>query len=278
MTVFLESFLPLVEDPKIRHFCLDASGVLYNKPQGLIPGVLASIRRIRSLGKSLFLVTNNSMKSAADISLYLSEQKLDWPASHIFSSGLGCSLDSEMFRHLKGKKVYVSGDVSSLSYLDAFDKTCFVSSFDGADCIILLSNPQATIPSKYADLCAYLRLNPHVSVFCCNPDRFVLNQGALLPVMGYWADYISMKIARPVYYFGKPYPAYFSMVSTLLAEGFGITDLTSCCYVDDFIDNLKGCELPFVKVWARDTGLGVFFNSESVQIKNVDYVLSSIAC
>lgn len=258
-------------------FCFDASGVLYNKPEGLIPGVRETIQKIQVLKKEIFVVTNNSMKSSQDISDYLAEHGVVIDAERIISSGLGCCYDVKTRGILEAAgTIYISGDSSSYAYLKDLHVQR-VDDLNHAKAILLMSNFNECKEDDYQELIDYLIKNPTLPVVCCNPDRYILSRGKRFPVMGFWADYVSQKSACEIHFFGKPYPAYFSMMARILSEKFSIHDLSKGCYVDDFVDNLEGCHLNISKILPKESGLAFDLPEDQLNLNSIDLVIRDIA-
>lgn len=267
-------FKEIIKNKKIKHFLLDASGVLYNKPEGLIQGVKESICMIESLNKSFFLVTNNSMLCPSDISKYLNSQNLNFDPEKIISSGLGCFYDKKCREYIVNKNVFISGNTSSYFYAKESKKIC--DNINEAETIIFTSNPLDISEDYYTEICEFIRGKPSVNLICLNPDKYIFQNNDKKSVIGYWANHISKKTNREIYFFGKPYQNYFNMLKEILSKNFNILDMKECCYVDDWIDNLSGCKLNVKKVWAYKSGLGNFFKGNDTQKSSIDYIIDSI--
>ncbi|DBA86404.1 TPA: Phosphoglycolate phosphatase 1A, chloroplastic [Trebouxia sp. C0005] len=102
---------------KVDAFIFDCDGVIW-RGDSLIDGVPETLDLLRSLGKKLVFVTNNSTKSRAG---YLSKFKklgLNVTAEEIYSSSYAAAAYLESIDFPKDKKVYLMGDVGIEEELD----------------------------------------------------------------------------------------------------------------------------------------------------------------
>lgn len=102
---------------KVDAFIFDCDGVIW-RGDSLIDGVPETLDLLRSLGKKLVFVTNNSTKSRAG---YLSKFKklgLNVTAEEIYSSSYAAAAYLESIHFPKDKKVYLMGDVGIEEELD----------------------------------------------------------------------------------------------------------------------------------------------------------------
>lgn len=99
-------------------FIFDCDGVIW-RGDSLIPQVPDVIAYLRSLGKKVFFVTNNSTKSRAGYLKKFTKLGLEAQAEEIFSSSFAAAayLEQTEFKK-KGKKVYVIGEVGIPEELD----------------------------------------------------------------------------------------------------------------------------------------------------------------
>lgn len=102
-------------------FIFDCDGVVW-RGDSLIDGVPETIEYIRSLGKRVFFVTNNSTKSRAGYLQKFKKLGLDAKAEEIFSSSFAAAayLEQTNFK-ATGKKVYVIGEIGIPEELDLID-------------------------------------------------------------------------------------------------------------------------------------------------------------
>lgn len=91
-------------------FIFDCDGVIW-RGDSLIEGVPAVLEKLRTAGKRLFFVTNNSTKSRAGYRSKFTSLGLDVEPEEIFSSSFAAAayLEQTEFRST-GKKVYVIGE------------------------------------------------------------------------------------------------------------------------------------------------------------------------
>ena len=66
------------------------------------------------------------------------------------------------------------------------------------------------------------------------------------------------------------------MVKKILSTQFGITELSTCCYVDDYIRKVKSCPLNIKKIWAKESGLGLFFDATPEDYEKIDGIVNNI--
>lgn len=99
-------------------FMFDCDGVIW-RGDSLIDGVPRVLDRLRSLGKRLFFVTNNSTKSRAGYKSKFTSLGLDVKPEEIFSSSFAAAayLEQSGFKDT-GKKVYVIGEKGICEELD----------------------------------------------------------------------------------------------------------------------------------------------------------------
>lgn len=99
-------------------FIFDCDGVVW-RGDSLIDQVPETIEYLRSIGKKVFFVTNNSTKSRAGYLKKFTKLGLDAQAEEIFSSSFAAAayLEQTNFK-ATGKKVYVIGEVGIPQELD----------------------------------------------------------------------------------------------------------------------------------------------------------------
>lgn len=102
-------------------FIFDCDGVIW-RGDSLIEKVPQTIQYLRSLGKKVFFVTNNSTKSRAGYLKKFINLGLEAQAEEIFSSSFAAAayLEQTNFK-ATGKKVYIIGEVGIPEELDLID-------------------------------------------------------------------------------------------------------------------------------------------------------------
>lgn len=102
-------------------FILDCDGVVW-RGDSLIDQVPDTIAYLRSQGKRVFFVTNNSTKSRAGYLKKFTKLGLDAVAEEIFSSSFAAAayLEQTDFKST-GKKVYIIGEIGIVQELDLID-------------------------------------------------------------------------------------------------------------------------------------------------------------
>eukprot|EP00747_Dinoflagellata_sp_TGD_P179929 gnl/TRDRNA2_/TRDRNA2_31554_c0_seq1.p1 gnl/TRDRNA2_/TRDRNA2_31554_c0~~gnl/TRDRNA2_/TRDRNA2_31554_c0_seq1.p1 ORF type:complete len:325 (-),score=52.07 gnl/TRDRNA2_/TRDRNA2_31554_c0_seq1:248-1222(-) len=106
-------------------FIFDCDGVIW-RGDSVIDGVPAVLDRLRSAGKRIFFVTNNSTKSRKGFKGKFDALKLDVNADEIFSSSFAAAAYLEQTNFgAKGKKVYVIGEKGIGEELDLIGVSWF---------------------------------------------------------------------------------------------------------------------------------------------------------
>mmetsp|Transcript_20508 Transcript_20508/g.29357 ORF Transcript_20508/g.29357 Transcript_20508/m.29357 type:complete len:362 (+) Transcript_20508:95-1180(+) len=104
--------------PDVDVFIFDCDGVIW-RGDSVIDGIPETLDKLRSLGKKMYFVTNNSTKSRKGYKAKFDSLGLDVPAEEIFSSSFAAAayLEQTKFKE-SGKKVYVVGEVGIQEELD----------------------------------------------------------------------------------------------------------------------------------------------------------------
>lgn len=102
---------------KVDCFIFDCDGVIW-RGDSLIEGIPETLDMLRSMGKQLIFVTNNSTKSRAGYLRKFTDLGLSISANEIYSSSYAAAAYLESIRFPKDKKVYVVGEVGILEELD----------------------------------------------------------------------------------------------------------------------------------------------------------------
>jgi phosphoglycolate phosphatase len=110
-----EDLKALIE--KVDCFIFDCDGVVW-RGDSLIEGVSETIDFLRSLGKKLFFVTNNSTKSREGYLGKFTKLGLNISAEEIYSSSYAAAAYLESISFPKDKKVYIIGDVGIQEEMD----------------------------------------------------------------------------------------------------------------------------------------------------------------
>lgn len=117
--------VPRLIDPRselldgVDVFIFDCDGVIW-RGDSLIDGIPETLAKLRSLGKKMYFVTNNSTKSRAGYKKKFDSLGLtDVPSEEIFSSSFAAAAYLEQINFKDtGKKVYVVGEVGIAEELD----------------------------------------------------------------------------------------------------------------------------------------------------------------
>lgn len=102
---------------KVDAFIFDCDGVIW-RGDSVIDGVPETLDWLRSMGKQLVFVTNNSTKSRAGYLGKFLSLGLNVSAEEIYSSSYAAAAYLESINFPKNKKVYVVGDVGIEEELD----------------------------------------------------------------------------------------------------------------------------------------------------------------
>lgn len=123
MTTTMPSTAPKLSDAtdlikRTNTFIFDCDGVVW-RGDALIAKVPETVEYLRSIGKRVFFVTNNSTKSRAGYLKKFTKLGLDAQAEEIFSSSFAAAayLEQTKFK-ATGKKVYVIGEIGIPEELD----------------------------------------------------------------------------------------------------------------------------------------------------------------
>ncbi|KAK9803264.1 hypothetical protein WJX72_002819 [[Myrmecia] bisecta] len=111
----LEDKLALVK--KVDCFIFDCDGVIW-RGDSVIDGVPETLDWLRSLGKKLVFVTNNSTKSRKGYLKKFTDLGLDVSAEEIYSSSYAAAAYLESIHFPTDKKVYIVGEVGIQEELD----------------------------------------------------------------------------------------------------------------------------------------------------------------
>ncbi|CAN6448302.1 unnamed protein product [Victoria cruziana] len=120
-------------------FIFDCDGVIW-KGDKLIEGVAQTMEMLRSMGKKLVFVTNNSTKSRRQYAKKFERVGLIVNEEEIFSSSFAASVFLESINFPKQKKVYVIGEEGISEELQLIGLTCLGGTEDGKKRIELKPN------------------------------------------------------------------------------------------------------------------------------------------
>ncbi|XP_018677467.2 phosphoglycolate phosphatase 2-like isoform X3 [Musa acuminata AAA Group] len=104
-------------------FLFDCDGVIW-KGDKLIEGVPHALQALRSLGKKLVFVTNNSTKSRKQYERKFTSLGLDVSEEEIFSSSFAAAMFLKLRNFPREKKVYVIGEEGILEELKQAGFSC----------------------------------------------------------------------------------------------------------------------------------------------------------
>ncbi|WOL13634.1 hypothetical protein Cni_G22407 [Canna indica] len=104
-------------------FLFDCDGVIW-KGDKLIDGVPSALQALRSLGKKLVFVTNNSTKSRKQYAKKFTSLGLDVSEEEVFSSSFAAAMFLKLRNFPREKKVYVIGEEGILEELRLAGFSC----------------------------------------------------------------------------------------------------------------------------------------------------------
>jgi len=235
---------------------IDASGVLYSD-LGPFPGAAEALAYFQQKNVPIFIATNNSYSSPDLISKRFKNYGMAIAPEQILSSGMGLANDPEIRDLLSGKIVFVFGKKESYPYVDRAPIQRRTSQIKEAEVIVMTSSNSDTHEKDFIELQAYLDHHPDTPIICCNPDRFVVNNGAYIKVIGYYAEIIEKIYPNPFYWFGKPEGNYAKMIKKYLETYANIPVTPQIYFFDDNIKNVKNMveTIPVSGVLVSETGL-----------------------
>ncbi|KAL6769093.1 hypothetical protein ACKKBF_B17455 [Auxenochlorella protothecoides x Auxenochlorella symbiontica] len=102
---------------KVKCFIFDCDGVIW-RGDSVISGIPETLDHLRSLGKQLYFVTNNSTKSRAGYLSKFTSLGLNISADEIYSSSYAAASYLESINFPKDKKIYVIGQEGILEELE----------------------------------------------------------------------------------------------------------------------------------------------------------------
>ncbi|XP_042452147.1 phosphoglycolate phosphatase 2 isoform X2 [Zingiber officinale] len=123
----------------VEAFLFDCDGVIW-KGDKLIEGVPLALQALRSLGKKLVFVTNNSRKSRKQYAKKFASLGLDVSEEEIFSSSFAAAMFLKQRNFPKEKKVYAVGEEGILEELTLAGFSCLGGPEDGKKEIELKNN------------------------------------------------------------------------------------------------------------------------------------------
>ncbi|KAL2495644.1 Phosphoglycolate phosphatase 2 [Forsythia ovata] len=120
-------------------FLFDCDGVIW-KGDTLIDGVPETLETLRSMGKKLVFVTNNSTKSRSQYAKKFHSLGISVTVDEIFSSSFAAAMYLKVNDFPKDKKVYVVGEEGILEELELAGFTGLGGPEDGKKTVLLRPN------------------------------------------------------------------------------------------------------------------------------------------
>ncbi|ONK82069.1 uncharacterized protein A4U43_C01F35800 [Asparagus officinalis] len=228
-------------------FLFDCDGVIW-KGDKLIEGVPQALQSLRSMGKKLVFVTNNSTKSRRQYAKKFLALGIDVSEDEIFSSSFAAAMFLKLNNFPHGKKVYVVGEEGILEELEFAGFIGLGGPEDGKRNIVLKSGFQfeydksvgAVIVGldkyinyyklQYATLC--IRENPGCLFIATNRDATGnLTESQEWPGAGCIVAAVCGSTQKEPILVGKPS----TFMMKFLVERFQI-DTSKMCMVGDRLD------------------------------------------
>lgn len=217
-------------------FIIDLWGVIHNgkKPY---PCALETLRNLKELKKTTLLLSNSPRRVFAS-EAHLEDMGLARNLyTHIYTSGedtyQGLKNRPDIWHQKLGTRLYHIGPefhhpmFSDLKYQK-------VSSPNEADFLLMTGAEFPHIEDYEKDLKSAINLN--LPMLCANPDRVVVSGGQIILCCGGVAEYYE-KMGGDVFYHGKPYPAVYQPVLSLLG---GIAPSRILAIGDSLTTDIKG--------------------------------------
>ncbi len=253
---------------------LDAYGVIYNS-SGPFKAIYSVFDHCATHGIDIYMITNNSNQSIAEISKKMDEFGLHIPIERIVSSGLACHWLPDVKHHLAHQRVFVYGKQSSRSYVNMANAT-IVESPHEADTIVLAASLDQHNHYVYKAVHDALRKRPTMPVVCINADHYVMNTTGLTPVMGFYAHQMAKQLGHTHWIWAaKPSPRFSDMLhAILMAHGRDPSQLVFC---DDNPNNVRQIaeDLNCTGIVISETGIA---NHVPIQQPMPDHIVSLAQC
>ncbi|KAG0634149.1 HAD-like domain-containing protein, partial [Tuber brumale] len=224
-------------------FLFDCDGVLWQGAT-LLPRTAETIAHLRSLGKQLLFVTNNSTKSRTTYQTKLQGLGIPCGVNEIFCSAYSSAIYiSRVLRLQRDKRVYVIGE-SGIKEELAAEGVAYISD-DGGDMapedydsfgpdedvgVVLCGLDHAISYRKLARAYQYLR-NPGTVFLATNIDSTFPTHGKLFPGAGAMSAPLTYMTGRTPVSLGKPSQAMMDAI-----EGVLEFDRKRACMVGDRLD------------------------------------------
>ncbi|CUS10571.1 unnamed protein product [Tuber aestivum] len=228
---------------KFDIFLFDCDGVLW---QGgtLLPRAAETLAHLRSLGKKLLFVTNNSTKSRTAYQKVLQDFGIPCSVDEIFCSSYSSAVYiSRVLQLQRDKKVYMIGEsgmkeeleAEGISYFSDGSGDIMPEDYDtfGPDesvGVVLCGIDRTISYRKLARAYQYLR-NPGTVFLATNMDSTYPTNGKLFPGAGSVSAPLTYMTGRPPLSLGKPSQAMMDAI-----EGVLKFDRKRACMVGDRLD------------------------------------------
>jgi HAD superfamily hydrolase (TIGR01459 family) len=219
-------------------FIIDLWGVIHNgrKPY---PCALETLKNLKDLKKTTLLLSNSPRRVFASEE-HLANMGLSRNLyTHIYTSGedthQGLKNRPDAWHQKLGNRLYHIGpEFHQLMYIDLpYEK---VSSPDHADFLLATGAELPHINDYEATL--QKGLDRGLPMLCANPDRVVVHDGQIILCCGGIAERYE-RLGGNVFYHGKPFPAVYQPVLTLLG---GIPPSRILAIGDSLTTDIKGAQ------------------------------------
>ena len=256
-------------------FLLDASGVIYCDYVPIL-GVQKTIRTMQKKGP-VYLVTNNSYQDPITISKQLSTLDICIEPNAIISSGHGLEHDKEIKSLITNKQIFVFGSRTSHDYVYKAGCKNIVAIPEESNFIVLTSSYKDHTNDLLKPLTKFLLKNPQIPIICCNPDKTVMTQNGLKPVIGFFAKQLEDELGASLNWIGKPY-ANFSNVVKKYLEKDKLSLSKSTCFFDDNIENVKSLQtdLGISGCLVKETGISKYIPISNFMFQT-DFIIPSLS-
>ncbi|KAH6574396.1 hypothetical protein BASA50_003787 [Batrachochytrium salamandrivorans] len=232
---------------KYDTFLLDCDGVIW-LGNTLIPGVVQTLALLRSMGKSILFVTNNSTKSRGEYQKKFESLGLQASVDEIFGSAYASAYYIKHQLHFPAnKKVYVCGmsgickelDEQGIQYIGAQEDNVGVANVGGLTSFNLDPDVGAVLFGldldfnyrKLSKAFTYLKSNPECHFLATNSDLTYPVAGTVLPGCGALLSALSTPLQREPVVLGKPHQTMMDVIVNKCN-----LDRSRTCMVGDRLD------------------------------------------
>lgn len=219
-------------------YVIDLWGVVHNgrKPY---PWAIETLQNLKDLKKTTLLLSNSPRRVFASEDHLASMGLARELYTHIYTSGedthQGLKNRPDAWHQQLGEKLYHIGPAFHHPMYDGLTYQK-VSSPKEADFLLMTGAEMPHIEDYEADLKSAIDRN--LPMLCANPDRVVVHESKIILCCGGVAERYE-QMGGDVFYHGKPYPAVYQPVMTLLG---GVVPSRILAIGDSLTTDIKGAQ------------------------------------